>query len=53
MAAAFSVPAKRVETPQQFEEALTEGIELASKNKPMVIDVILEKYTGQKPSVVP
>jgi benzoylformate decarboxylase len=53
IAAAFSVPSKRVETPQQFEEALTEGIAFASENKPMVIDVILEKYTGQKPSVVP
>ncbi len=53
MAAAFSVPSKRVETPQQFEEALIAGIALASENKPMVIDVILEKYTGQKPSVVP
>jgi thiamine pyrophosphate-dependent acetolactate synthase large subunit-like protein len=53
MAASFSVPAKRVETPQQFEEALDQGIALASKNKPMVIDVMLDKYTGKKHSVVP
>jgi acetolactate synthase I/II/III large subunit len=52
LAEAFSVPAKRAETPQQFEEALKEGIALASKNKPMVIDVIMEKYTGRKHSVI-
>jgi thiamine pyrophosphate-dependent acetolactate synthase large subunit-like protein len=53
LAQAFSVEAKRVETPQQFEEALQEGIGLASKNKPMVIDVIMDKYTGREHSVVP
>jgi thiamine pyrophosphate-dependent acetolactate synthase large subunit-like protein len=53
MADSFSVPAKRVETPQQFEETLEQGIALASKNKPMVIDVMLEKYTGKEHSVVP
>jgi thiamine pyrophosphate-dependent acetolactate synthase large subunit-like protein len=53
LAEAFSVPAKRAETPQQFEDALKEGIGLASKNKPMVIDVIMEKFTGREHSVVP
>jgi thiamine pyrophosphate-dependent acetolactate synthase large subunit-like protein len=53
MADSFSVLAKRVETPQQFEETLEQGIALASKNKPMVIDVMLEKYTGKEHSVVP
>ncbi len=53
IAASFSVPAKKVETPQQFEEALEEGIKLASINKPMLIDVTLEKYTGKEQSVVP
>ncbi len=53
MAAAFSVLSCRVQTPQEFECALDEGIAMAYKNKPMVIDVMLEKATGTKPSVVP
>ena len=53
LAEAFSVPAKRAETPLQFEEALKAGIALASNNKPIVIDVIMEKFTGKEHSVVP
>ncbi|MCW4030457.1 MAG: thiamine pyrophosphate-binding protein [Candidatus Bathyarchaeota archaeon] len=53
MAAAFSVLGCRVETPQQFEYALEEGIAMACKNKPMVIDVMLDKPTGPEHSVVP
>lgn len=52
-AASFNVQTKRAETPKQLEEALEQGIALAADNKPMVIDVILEKYTGKEPSVVP
>ncbi len=49
-----AVQSQRVETPEQFENALEEGIKFAlnKKNKPMLIIVILEKYTGKKPSTV-
>jgi thiamine pyrophosphate-dependent acetolactate synthase large subunit-like protein len=53
IAAAFLVSAKRVETPKQFEEALDEAIALANKNKPALIDIIMEKFTGKETSVVP
>ena len=53
IASSCAVKSMRVETPAQFEEALEEGIKLALRNKPVLIDVILEKYTGKEASVVP
>ncbi len=53
IASSCAVQSQRVETPAQFEEALEKGIQHAIKNKPMLIDVILDKYTGQEQSTVP
>jgi thiamine pyrophosphate-dependent acetolactate synthase large subunit-like protein len=52
IASSCAVQSQRVKTPKQFEEALEEGINLAMKNKPMLIDVILDKYTGEEQSTV-
>jgi thiamine pyrophosphate-dependent acetolactate synthase large subunit-like protein len=53
IASSCGVQSRRVETLEQLESALEDGISIAAKNKPILIDVILEKFTGKEPSTVP
>ena len=52
IASSCSVDSRKAETVQEFEEAMKLGLKLAAKNRPMLIDVIMEKYTGPQESVV-
>ncbi len=53
IARGFNVASEKVQTPAEFQRAFIKGIQLASQNRPMLIDARLEKETGPKESVVP
>lgn len=53
VADAFQVPSAAVTTPGEFEKQLERSLELARKGEPSLIQVMLEKYTGEQPSKVP
>jgi acetolactate synthase I/II/III large subunit len=53
IARGFEVQSESVQTPEEFESALELAIQNAQNDKPMLIDVRMEKYTGPKQSSVP
>jgi len=53
IASSCAVQSQRVETAREFEDAFEAAIKLAKKNKPMLIDVLFDKFTGPEQSVVP
>jgi thiamine pyrophosphate-dependent acetolactate synthase large subunit-like protein len=53
IATAFDVISYRIETIKDLDKAMPEAIRIVRNGKPVLIDLIMEKYTGAKPSTVP
>jgi thiamine pyrophosphate-dependent acetolactate synthase large subunit-like protein len=53
MASAFGVHSASVQTPSELENALRKALATVAKGQPAVVDVVLEKPTGRRASVVP
>ena len=53
IASAFDVKSYRIETIKELDKAIPEAMSLVKSGKPVLIDLIMEKYTGAEPSTVP
>lgn len=53
IAIGFNVVSYRIESTKELDSALTDAIRTAQSNKPVLLDIILDKYTGKRSSVVP
>gem|GEM_PF-5757443 len=49
----MGVRSYRVSDVSQFERAFSQALEGARNDRPSLIEVVLPKFTGEKPSVVP
>jgi thiamine pyrophosphate-dependent acetolactate synthase large subunit-like protein len=52
IARGFNVETNTVKTPEEFEQSILRALQNASNDTPMLIDIIMEKFTGEKESRV-